>query len=121
LTKIEKVIERLTISLGNNARVVSGWVNEIKDFTIPAISVTTHSHWRGHADINIWSHTEEETVVIAQKVITVLNTLKASGLGIAVYSAMPIRFEEKGVLQPGSWKQDKKSKPIFRMLVEIGY
>ena len=41
--------------------------------------------------------------------------------GITVYNVMPIKFEEEGILNPGSWKIIEGSEQIFRTLVEVRY
>ena len=38
-----------------------------------------------------------------------------------VYNVMPIKFEEEGILNPGSWKIIEESEQIFRTLVEVRY
>ncbi len=115
----EKVIEELSKSLGGKVKVVSDWIKEIKDFKTPAVSISTFKTWPNHIEINVWANTPEDRDKVAKSVVKALAKMRS--YGITVYNVMPIKFEEEGILQPGSWKKIEGSEQIFRTLVEVEY
>ena len=115
-TKIEKIVELLNKSLGNKAMVVVGWTQGIKDFTIPVVTATSWDYWLNHLEIDIWAYTIKDRDQTAEMVVKALKDMK--NLGVIVYNVVPIRSEEEGQIQLGTWKPIKRSKPIFRTLIE---
>ncbi len=115
----EKVVEELSKSLEGKAKVVSDWIKGIKDFKIPTVSVSTFKNWPNHIEINVWANTPEDRDKVAKSVVKALAKMRR--YGISVYNVMPIKFEEEGILQPGSWKKIEGSEQIFRTLVEVEY
>lgn len=109
---IEEISSNLNSSLGNQVIVKIGWVDKIKDFETPVVSITTYAHWQNHVDVNIWAYTDEERDKITEVVLTSLQQMEKQG--VSIYEIMTIPFEEKGVLRPGKWNVIKNSKPIFR-------
>ena len=113
----DKLVEYLEQSIGQEALVVFGWVKGIKDFVKPVVSITTYNYWPNHANLNVWANTIESRDKITQLLVDALEEVKE--LGVSIESIQTIDFEERGVLQPGSWKVIKNSKPIFRKNVEV--
>lgn len=113
----QEIIENLKQSLGQDAVILSGWVKGIKDFTLPVVSVTTYENIPNSAVLNIWTCTINDRDKITERVVKEIESLKNSG--VRIERIQVIGFEEKGILQPGTWKVIKNSKPIFRKEIWI--
>jgi hypothetical protein len=68
-------------------------------------------------EINVWAYTIEGRDKITEIAVKTLERFRDNGVYIENTSL--ISFEEKGVLQPGTWKVLKNSKSIFRKLVRV--
>jgi hypothetical protein len=114
---IKEMMNNISRSLGNQAVVKSGWVSKVKDFETPVVSITTYAHWPNHADVNIWTHSDEKRDKITDIVADSLAHMDKQGVHID--NILRIQFEEEGILQPRKWNVTKNSKPIFRKLIRI--
>lgn len=115
---LQLVFENLLLSIGDVAKVIRGWVPRGTDLSRPMITITGYDTLPNYADINIWSNSVSLRDRITDQV---LNTLNSQTKQVSVRDVMTISFEEEGILQPGSWRTIKGSKPIFRKRILISY
>jgi hypothetical protein len=113
----QDIVEHLKQSIGHESIIMSGWVKGKEDFTLPVVSVTINEHLPNFGVLNVWAHTIEDRDKTTERIVNAIEAL--GNEGVHLERIQVITFEEKGVLQPGSWKIMKQSKPIFRNAISI--
>lgn len=115
---LQQVFENLLLSIGDAAKVIRGWVPRDTDLSRPMITITAYDTLPNYAYINIWSNSVSLRDKISEQVLNILNSQIKQ---VSVKDVMTISFEEEGILQPGSWKSIKGTKPVFRKRILISY